>query len=278
MNDEQDIKYMLLRLLLVIFLLRSVQSFHVSFSQKRPIKANVFYAALGDLTTPPEPPPLDPALIQAASAKLPWEMLLEKEQEPILNLSRDVEAELSASVSMNTHNDDTTFADVSWQDGSQWATARKRLVDMWVLPRDMSNGADQQYAMAACKSEMKMLETVPQLLRLETVVAAAERVLALGLPPALLRREPQLLSYPASYIEGGLDFLITMMMSTKEMVVPACRDTPGLLIGAVDGYIQEQFVQRALSDASEATLIANKRIAANVANAYRAVKNVDARE
>jgi hypothetical protein len=259
---------------LVIFLLPLVQSFFVpSYVYQKQPKANVFNAAVGDLTTN-EPLSLDPALIRAASAKLPWEMLLQKEQEPILNLSRDLEAEISATM----NDDNTTATDISWQDGSQWATTRKQLMKLWILPRDMSNGADERYAMAASKSEMKMLESVPQLLRLETVVVAAERVLALGLPPALLRREPQLLTYPADYIEGGLNFLITMMMSTKELVVPACRDTPKLLIGAVDGYIQEQFVQRALSDASEATLNTNKRIAANVANAYRAVKNIGTNE
>jgi hypothetical protein len=106
-------------------------------------------------------------------------------------------------------------------------------------------------------------------------VAAAEQVLALGLPPALLRREPQLLTYPADYIKGGFDFLVTMMMSTKNVVIPACRDTTGLLVGAIDGYIQEQFVKRALGDASEATSKTNQQMAADVAKAYRAVKNID---
>ena len=157
----------------------------------------------------PNAPLLDTALIDAARANLSWEKSY----------------------------DDA----VAWESGELWGQTRLRLVELWVLPRDMSNGADERYAKAAERGETKILNAVPQLLRLPSsdVIASAKAVLSAPLPPALLRSEPALLSYPRCHIEGGLGKLMTTM-SSKEAAIVACRDTPGLLLGAVEGWIQEQ--------------------------------------
>eukprot|EP00957_Ditylum_brightwellii_P161658 12307871-Ditylum_brightwellii.AAC.1 len=78
----------------------------------------------------------------------------------------------------------------------------------------MSNGAADHYANAASKAELKMLSNVPQLLRLDSdeVVNSAKTILGTGLisgglPPALIRSEPILLTFPSEYIEGGIELL-----------------------------------------------------------------------
>lgn len=102
--------------------------------------------------------------------------------------------------------DDDDEAMTGWESGEWWEQTRLRLVELWVLPRDMSNGgADDRYSKAAERREMKLIEAVLQLLRLppREVVASAKAVLKERLPPALLRNEPVLLSYPANHMEDS---------------------------------------------------------------------------
>ena len=118
------------------------------------------------------------------------------------------------------------------------------LTKLWVLPRDPSNGSWEAYAIAADKGEDKMLSSVPQLLRLRTedIEASAKTVLSvLRLPPALLRREPLLLTIPSDRLISGFDSLVNTEKSKgndtiddkiNEVIREACKDSPGLLLEA----------------------------------------------
>jgi hypothetical protein len=120
---------------------------------------------------------------------------------------------------------------VSWQNGQRWFVTREKLMDLWVLPRDMSNGNWERYADAAIRGEEKVLQQVPQLLRLETdaVLKSAQTVLNdLRLPPALLRKEPILLAMSPNRLKGGFE----MSGGDSE----ACRDTQGLLVEAASNW------------------------------------------
>uniref|UniRef100_A0A7S2RHG3 Uncharacterized protein n=1 Tax=Eucampia antarctica TaxID=49252 RepID=A0A7S2RHG3_9STRA len=91
-----------------------------------------------------------------------------------------------------------------WEEGQVWKETRVELVELWILPRDMSNGSWENYALAANKGELQLLLKAPQLLRLPTqqVVTSAKTILkTLRLPPALLRQEPILLSIPSLLLE-----------------------------------------------------------------------------
>ena len=114
----------------------------------------------------------------------------------------------------------------------------------------MSNGSWEAYADAANRGEDAMLSGVPQLLRLrpEDVEASAKTVLKdLMLPPALLRREPMLLTMPSDRIVGGFDAVVKekryqyadtnserregdadAVLAARE----ACKDERGLLLNA----------------------------------------------
>jgi hypothetical protein len=173
-------------------------------------------AVFGDLAAP-NSPLLDVSLIDAARVRLSWE---------------------KASM-LPCDDDDETMT--GWESGEWWEQTRLRLVELWVLPRDMSNGADDRYSKAAERWEMKLIEAVPQLLRLppSEVVASAKAVLKERLPPALLRNEPVLLSYPASHIEGGFANLLKSMPS-KDAVVVASRGNEGFLVSAIEEWTQMQ--------------------------------------
>lgn len=158
-------------------------------------------AEFGELSIS-QPPRLDDDLIRAARAPLPWESVYDRD-------------------------DDSSC----WQNGQRWFETRASLTKLWVLPRDMSNGSWENYAAAADEGERKILERVPQLLRLESslVVESARTVLRqLKLPPALLRREPILLAMEPARLRGGYDRLKKTMVDESKLR-EACRDTPGLL-------------------------------------------------
>ena len=136
--------------------------------------------------------------------------------------------------SWDDDDDDDLYNDidlVSWQNGQRWFVTREKLMDMWVLPRDMSNGNWERYADAAIRGEEKVLRKVPQLLRLETdaVLESARTVLNdLRLPPALLRKEPILLAMSPNRLRGGF----RASGGNSE----ACRDTRGLLAEAASDW------------------------------------------
>lgn len=176
----------------------------------------------GALSASGSAPRLNPALIESALTILPWE---------IDNDSGSGGGSESAAEEIGT--------------GQRWLESRQILTKLWVLPRDMSNGAAEHYARAANDGEDRMLAGVPQLLRLAPgdIEASAKTVLSLlGLPPALLRREPLLLTVPSADIVRGFDRLHLAETGEKyfegsaekicEGVRELCRDTPGLLLGA----------------------------------------------
>jgi hypothetical protein len=172
-------------------------------------------AVFGDLAAP-NSPQLDDSLIAAARVRLSWEK--------------------AEGLSFDDKDEPAT----GWESGKWWEQTRLRLVELWVLPRDMSNGADDRYSKAAKRSEMKLIDAVPQLLRLppSEVIASAKAVLRESLPAALLRNEPVLLSYPASHIEGGFEYLLKSMPSNDAVVV-ACRSNEGLLVSAIERWTQQ---------------------------------------
>ena len=181
---------------------------------QNPSTRTILHAEFGELSISP-PPFLEPDLIQAATEPLPWE----------------------------SSSNPTQPAD-DWQTGQLWFETRSALMKLWVLPRDMSNGSWEPYAMAANRGEMTLLTQVPQLLRLSHVTAAAQYVLHdLGLPAAVLRQEPLLLVMTVEQLQGGFDTLVAKEQQRqgasddhKECSVKstraAIRDTPNLFTEA----------------------------------------------
>ncbi|KAL7528924.1 hypothetical protein ACHAWF_002768 [Thalassiosira exigua] len=183
----------------------------------------------GAISASSAPPRLSPTLIEEALARLPWE---EEEDDDA--------------------DDEAAAEDVA--SGKRWYKTREMLTKLWILPRDMSNGSWEAYAAAADAGEDKMLSSVPQLLRLPTIKVKASAKTALGvldLPPALLRREPLLLTVPPDLLSRGFDDVILAQAaslecgiesdvfrvectieSIKKAACEACRDTPGLLLEA----------------------------------------------
>ena len=168
--------------------------------------------AFGELSISEEAPQLSAALIQSAQERLPWEQPLEDDS---LNIENDIE---------------------SWRSGKQWYSTRQRLMDMWVLPRDMSKGSWEAYAAAANRGEESILEKAPQLLRLpsDNIVDSTRMVLSvLKLPPALLRKEPLLLTMEPQRLQGGFERLQTNdSYADAAMAREACKNIPGLLLEA----------------------------------------------
>lgn len=166
-------------------------------------------------------PRLDPLLIEAARVRLPWEEKRENDNNEVACLSEEISS------------------------GQQWYQTRQVLTTLWVLPRDMSNGSWEAYAIAANNGEDRLLSCVPQLLRLppDDIERSAKTVLSvLKLPPALLRREPLLLTVPSDLLVKGFEQLlsderedVTLEGIDEEIrlnVLEACKDTSGLLLEA----------------------------------------------
>jgi len=176
----------------------------------------------GAVSASNSPPRLDPLLIEEAQVRLPWEEQIENDNNEVACLSEEISC------------------------GQQWYQTRQLLTRLWVLPRDMSNGSWEAYAVAANNGEDRMLSCVPQLLRLpsDDIERSAKPVLSLlKLPPALLRREPLLLTVPPELLVTGFEKLLSGERergNTREgideearlNVLEACKDTPGLLLEA----------------------------------------------
>lgn len=189
----------IMRTTLAFVLLSTIET--QGFTVLSPLKASlpILHAEFGELSVP-DTPQFEDALIEQARARLDWET-----GEP---------------------------SDEGWESGELWSDTRAKLIQKWILPRDMSNGADARYASAASKQEIKMLAEVPQLMRLDTVLDSVQVLLHAGLPPALLRTEPELLAFPPKMLQDGIDLLTEKHGSKKEAVI-VCRDTPGLLVETV---------------------------------------------
>lgn len=193
-----------------------------------------------------------------AASKVPllWETIQARESKPVLNLS-------------NVNNIDNLLNDNEVGDfdlhrlehKQHWNSTRSRLQEMNLLVL-----SDEQ--------EEKILEAVPQLLRLDTdiVVNSCQAIMDLFDHTNLILQQPQLLSFRGDDLRYGVEFLSIMMACSREIIVDTCRDNPKLLVGGVEGGLQEQAVKRALSSASDATSKANKHIAANAAASLSSLK------
>jgi len=156
-------------------------------------------------------PALDENWVRAAQQPLSWET--------------------SNSIDYDTHDE---AALELWCKGQYWYFTRTALLDLWILPQDMSKGSWENYATAASKGEEKVLQQVPQLFRLRptTVIKAAKTVLnELRLPPALLRKEPLLLAMDSERLVGAFNTICQTLPSFIDPI-EACRDTPHLLATA----------------------------------------------
>ena len=187
----------------------------------------LFAGERGELTVS-EPTPIDTSLVDAAMEGLPWE---------------------ADGINGGSNKE-------QWDRGQYWHATRIKLTNLWVLPRDMSNGSWDVYAVAANAGEQKVLQRAPQLLRLATedVVDSARTVLSIfSLPPALLRKEPELLTLDSESLRRGFDSLQKVAALQRHKVVTdstsdsvsietlreLCRDTPGLLYkAALEGKVQ----------------------------------------
>ena len=178
------------------------------------------------------------ARIEAAKSPLLWEVIKKREAQPVLNLSnRD-------KVPTDLQSEEAKQDGSCWEDGQQWATTKARLEEMGIRGED----AD------------KLLEAVPQLLRIDTdiIVDSCSAVMDLLVDGhCLLLREPRLLSFRGDDIRYGVEFLSTMMASSPSTVLQACRVSPSLLLAGTEGGLQKQAVKRALGAAGQAADTAN---------------------
>jgi hypothetical protein len=200
----------------------------------------------GEIAASKNLPKLNSTLIEAALERLPWEVEEDDDDDDIDEYDNDNDDSCSSSTK-------STF---TWENGQQWYETRQLLTTQWILPRDLTNGSWESYGIAANKGEEKMLNAVPQLLRLniDYVGAAAKTILSvLKLPPALVRREPILLTMKPDRLEGGFESLLLIEKKKKNMddgsdndrddiqaVRESCRDTPGMLLGAATKWEQKK--------------------------------------
>lgn len=198
----------------------------------------------GEIAASKNLPKLNSTLIEAALERLPWEV--EEGDDDIDEYDKDNDDSCSSS----------TESACTWENGQQWYETRQLLTTQWILPRDLLNGSWESYGIAANRGEEKMLNAVPQLLRLniDYVGAAANTVLSvLKLPPALVRREPILLTMKPDRLEGGFESLLLIEKSKKNMddgsdndsddiqaVRESCKDTPGMLLEAATKWEQKK--------------------------------------
>ncbi|KAI2495526.1 ALG6 [Fragilaria crotonensis] len=197
---------------------------------------------------------LDPSLIvrnlaridiQAASAKLQWEILEERMARPVVDLSKNreeiIENEKSAL------QDDTS----DWDQGQRWSETSTGLLALGLSSPD------------------ELLLTCPQLYRLETsqILETSKWLIQQeGFGVTYIVQEPRVLSYKRTDVEYGLEFLKLMTMSTSlALLVP-------LLLSGIEGGLQERAVNEALGAAAEATYNANQRIAGDAAATLKSLK------
>jgi hypothetical protein len=184
--------------------------------------------------------------VEAASAKLVWEILEDRMARPVLNLSKDND-ELLLAESLSPPLAETSH----WDQGQRWSETREALKAL-----DIPNPED-------------FLPKCPQLYRLETLQileTATWLIHQEGFGVQYIVDEPRALSYKRTDVEYGLEFLKMMTMSTSlTLLVP-------LLLSGIDGGIHERTVQQALSVAADATRQANQRIVGDAAASLQALK------
>ena len=217
---------------------------------------------------------LSDEIIRAAEKKLPWEIAAERQSRPVLDLSGGSIGEdnlsLSDTASVGSAEGDKTGADAKtnvpgkepcndWTDGQIWLETKAALYEVSVLTDDET------------RSKV-FLTNCPQLARLPTedIAASAQEVIAsIGVSPSAIERNPILLSYPAHLYAGALEFLSNMMMLPQRTIADFCKTNPELLIGGLDGYIQEQSVKSALGSAGDALYGVSRSVANDVGKTMR---------
>lgn len=189
--------------------------------------------------------------IEAASVQLEWEKLQEKQDQPILNLSgRDASPEEDSTIDVDNGKD--------WKNGQQWHETKQHLLQLL-------NCNDEETIESFRK-------TNPQLCRLETaqIIETATWLLQ-EFGSDYVLSQPQFLLYRCVDVQYGLDFMSKMMMVPSAKA--ACQVAPAILQSGIDGGIQEQYVKKALGDASAATYSANQQIASTAMATLNAMKN-----
>jgi hypothetical protein len=182
--------------------------------------------------------------IPAALAKLPWEILEDLNQKPLVNLSsKDQRLEVDSRPQAQTG---------SWDQGQRWSETKNALQERGIAADDC------------------FLEKCPQLLRLDPsmVLKTADWVIQV-FGAQYLESEPRLLTYREEQAQYGLEFLSTMMMMDA---MSACRASPSLMISGIDGGIQEKAVSSALGAAGAATSKASQAIATDTMVALQALQ------
>lgn len=217
--------------------LRLLKEAKTSRSSSQHRKNRHLFAELGELAAP-RLPRWDADLVEAARKPLSWETC------------ETFNSSLSTADSSSSSEATNSMRTRDWESGEIWLKTRLTLVNLWILPRDMSNGADEDYAMAAEQKELKVLQAVPQLLRLDDVMVIATAKMLLnqaGLAPAVLRREPRLLTYPPDHVESALKALSVVVSggvdNEKEknrgcrQVIANAKVPEELLMNALDNVI-----------------------------------------
>ena len=217
-------------------------------------------------------------IIQAAEQLLAWEVAAERQSRPVLDLSGGgsgidgSDLTLSDAASAETRprrkdSDDQAQPKkdgedaIDWKSGSVWTATRQELIDLEIL----SDGGNDEVFLSKC----------PQLARLSTgdIVESTKVLLdTIGLPPPAFAQHPSLLSYPAQLYPGALEFLSNMMMLPQPTISNLCKTNPELLIGGLDGYIQEQSVKNALGSAGSALYGVSRSVANDVGKTMRESK------
>lgn len=229
-----------------------------------------------------EAEPFRRELIAAAQEKLSWEVALEKQSGPVLDLSSargsdDLGLSEAASVARESlankkktcdtkqkdiNVDDGEITRDDWQSGEIWRKTRQALMERFDDDTEV---------------EEDMLAACPQLARLPTeniVAAAGELIDALEISSTSMSKHPAMLSYPAPYFPGAIEFLSDMMMLPKPTIKSLCKANPELLIGGLDGYIQEQAVKTALGSAGDALYGVGRSVAADLGGMIQEKKNL----
>ena len=215
---------------------------------------------------------LSDVIIRAAEQKLPWEVAAERQSRPVLDLSGgsigEDDLSLSEAASVSSVGGDktgpvaktNTFGEErcdDWMVGNIWLETKAALVEL--LTDDET------------RNEV-FLSKCPQLARLPTedILASAQEVIgSIGLSPSAVQQNPMLLSYPSHLYAGALEFLSNMMMLPQPTLVDLCKTNQELLIGGLDGYIQEQSVKNALGSAGDALYGVGRSVANDVGKTMR---------
>ena len=219
-------------------------------------------------------------IIKAAEQKLPWEVAAERQSRPVLDLSGEgsglddsdlslSDAASAAQTGRQIHeevvdgNDDEVDT-VDWRTGCVWRETRRALVEMSIISD--AAAADE------VNDEEVLLSKCPQLVRLpkEDIVESAKVLVdTIGMSTSAITQAPTLLSYPSHLFPGALEFLSNMMMLPQPTISSLCQTNPELLIGGLDGYIQEQSVKNALGSAGNALYGVSRSVANDVGKTMR---------